>query len=79
MQIANCGKLIKTLKINNLRHSYQSSPERKAEFVTNFQILEGKIVKLSVRNSPQQSANAEAFAKASLCFLVSALAKTMLR
>ena len=33
----------------------------------------------SVRNSPRQSANAEAFAEAYLCFLVSASAKKMPR
>ena len=32
-----------------------------------------------IQNSPRQSANAEAFAKAYLCFLVSASAKKMLR
>ena len=34
---------------------------------------------LSIRNSPWQSANVEAFAKAYICFLVSASTKKMLR
>ena len=41
-KIANCDKLICTLKINNSRHSYQRFPERKPEFVTKMSNAGGK-------------------------------------